>query len=252
MCLLIVRRDPCRALPLIVAANRDEWYHRPALGPRLLRATPRIVGGLDQRSGGTWLAVGGRDMVVGLTNWPQPGGPDPARASRGGLVLALAAEPDATAAARRLQALDGRRYNPCFLVLADRQALWTAQLDASGAVTVRPHEERDWLVLENAPLDGPPSPKQHRVRDRLALLEPSTAWRDPTWLAAVLADHAQPVTAACGGRPPPLLAACVHTEPFGTRSAAILAWDQAGQARYLACEGPPCRAPWHDVSTLLA
>jgi len=57
MCILALAFQVRSDLPLIVAANRDEFYERPTEAPRLLRGAPRIVGGRDARAGGTWLGV---------------------------------------------------------------------------------------------------------------------------------------------------------------------------------------------------
>ena len=51
---------------------------------------PRIVGGRDELSGGTWLAVNQHGVCAGLTNQPLGEAKDPSRRSRGELPLALA------------------------------------------------------------------------------------------------------------------------------------------------------------------
>ena len=57
----------------------------------LAESDPRILGGRDEKAGGTWLAVNEHGVVAGLTNRPAPDGADPARRSRGEIPLALAA-----------------------------------------------------------------------------------------------------------------------------------------------------------------
>jgi uncharacterized protein with NRDE domain len=91
MCLLVVvsRLDP--AAPLVLGANRDERMDRPAVAATVLRPVgPRIIGGLDEETGGTWLALNEHGVVAGLTNRPSPDGRDPSKRSRGELPLALA------------------------------------------------------------------------------------------------------------------------------------------------------------------
>ena len=56
VCTLAIYTRVLPGLPLVVAANRDEFYARPASGPTLLASEPRIVGGRDLLAGGTWLA----------------------------------------------------------------------------------------------------------------------------------------------------------------------------------------------------
>src|SRR6266850_2262989 len=58
MCTLAVYVRQFADTPLVVAANRDEFFARPATPPELLTtAAPRIVGGRDLRAGGTWLGI---------------------------------------------------------------------------------------------------------------------------------------------------------------------------------------------------
>ncbi|MBA3818911.1 MAG: NRDE family protein, partial [Deltaproteobacteria bacterium] len=57
MCTIALLIEVVAGAPLVLAANRDELYARPTRSPEVLRATPRIVGGVDVLSGGTWLAV---------------------------------------------------------------------------------------------------------------------------------------------------------------------------------------------------
>ena len=54
--------------PIIVVANRDEYYDRPTQGPHQLAHTPAIWGGRDTRAGGTWLGVNTYGLAIGLTN----------------------------------------------------------------------------------------------------------------------------------------------------------------------------------------
>ena len=86
MCLLIALSGVVPGAPLIVAANRDEFYRRPAVTMTTLRdADPRVLGGRDELAGGTWLAVNEHGVVAGLTNQPAPGGRDLTKRSRGEL-----------------------------------------------------------------------------------------------------------------------------------------------------------------------
>ncbi len=52
MCLLVVLSRTHPDFPLVVAANRDELFERPALPMTVLRdAGPRILGGVDELAG---------------------------------------------------------------------------------------------------------------------------------------------------------------------------------------------------------
>jgi uncharacterized protein with NRDE domain len=269
MCLLVVgfALDPDR--PLMVGANRDEMLARPAVALTVLRdAVPRILGGRDLRAGGTWLAVNEHGVVAGLTNRPSPGGPDPDRRSRGEIPLALARHPSAeSAAGALLEELDASAYNPCWILLGDRDRLYSIEIDGEGPASTVPLDP-GLHVLENRPL-RPPSPKSEWVRRGVA--EAAAANGDlMAALAQVLTDHRippdaplpdpsadgpvadgpradRPVTdeiATEQPRPVETWAACVHTEEYGTRSSMLVAvsGDKDRRPSLWVADGPPCTA----------
>ncbi len=258
MCLLIVAWYPGEPWPLIVGANRDEWLDRPTTAITVLQAEgPRIVGGRDERAGGTWLAVNQFGVVCGLTNRPMPDGPDPGKHSRGRLPLLAAAQRTAVTATDALvEELGTHGYNPAWLLVGDRHSLSALAVDGKRA-TEPVDLEPGIHVLENAPL-GQPSVKVDHVR---AILEAATAGGVPLWeaLPAVLGDHSVP-DASAGGRHfadgrerrEATLAACVHADGYGTRSSAVIRIP-AGEAdlpEMLVADGPPCTTPFVDTREL--
>ena len=83
MCLLVVASCVVAGEPLIVGANRDEVLERPSTAVTVLdEGPPRIVGGRDELSGGTWLAVNELGVCAGLTNEPMGEAKDPSKRSR--------------------------------------------------------------------------------------------------------------------------------------------------------------------------
>ncbi|MCU7647948.1 NRDE family protein [Pseudomonas piscis] len=85
MCLIVFAWRPGHAQPLIVAANRDEFYARPSLPLAQWPELPQVHAGRDLEAGGTWLGVGADGRFAALTNIRNPHQP-PARRSRGELV----------------------------------------------------------------------------------------------------------------------------------------------------------------------
>jgi uncharacterized protein with NRDE domain len=279
VCLLIALSGVVSDVPLLIAANRDEMYQRPADPITVLRAAqPRILGGRDELAGGTWLAVNEHGVVAGLTNQPT-GARDPAKRSRGELPLAFAAYPDAKTAVTEVCArLDPADYNPCWMLVGDRHALFSVDVSGGHRAGVKELPPGRY-VLENAPLRQT-SAKQQRVAGLVAALDgvgPVEAGRVEAelaeaglvearraeaglveaGLAAVLRDHqpaAGPQRAGPGGpaRPAELSAACVHTERYGTRSAMIVSVGQAGEPRVSVAAGPPCVTPLLDVTGMWA
>ncbi len=253
MCLLVVASRLRADCPLAVAANRDERLDRPASPMEMLRGRPRILGGRDLLAGGSWLAVNRRGVVAALTNRPSPDGRDAAKRSRGELPLRLAAHRSAAEAAAGIEAwLNPSDYNPCWLLVGDRDSLFYVEVAVGkpAAATALPPGLH---VLENRPL-GAPSPKVDWVRRTLP---------DPAALSAealvpaferLLASHDVPALppGEDPARPPETFAACVHAGPYGTRSSTIVlvprARRPAPSVRFTA--GPPCTSPFEDATGL--
>jgi uncharacterized protein with NRDE domain len=248
VCLLIALAGVVPGVPLIVAANRDEFYGRPAVVMTVLReGGPRILGGRDLGAGGTWLAVNEFGVVAGLTNQPVPGGRDVTKRSRGELPLAFAGWPSAAEGVERVCAeLDPAEYNPCWMLVGDRDELFSVGL-AGGQEPEVEQLPPGLHILENVPLRAP-SAKASHVADLVAR-ERAARGDTEEALAAVLRDHEPAVAeAGPGERPPALTAACVHTEQYGTRSALIVTVPEEGLPRLRVADGAPCQAALEDVT----
>lgn len=256
MCLLVVsfRCDPGR--PLVVAANRDERYDRPASPVQVLAEAPAVLGGRDDEAGGTWLAVNEHGVVAGLTNQPAPHGRDPTKRTRGELPLLAARHATAAGAVDALADLDASAYNACSVLVGDPRELFSVELDGEhrGRVTaLRPGR----YVLENRPL-GVPTAKTAYVAGRLDGLCSGAASAPGGFgdgLAGLLADHTVPPPLPGGGddRPPALRSACVHADRYGTRSAIVVTvrggpGDPGRLPEVRAADGPPCTTPFVDRS----
>ncbi len=57
MCLILVVHQPEDPIPLLVLANRDEFYDRPSAAAEYWRDSQPIVAGRDLVSGGTWFGA---------------------------------------------------------------------------------------------------------------------------------------------------------------------------------------------------
>jgi uncharacterized protein with NRDE domain len=264
VCLLIALFQVVDEAPLIVAANRDELFTRPAVTMTVLRdRDPRVLGGRDELAGGTWLAVNEHGVVAGLTNQPAPHGRDASKRSRGELPLAFTACRSAADAIRDVvPELDPANYNPCWMLVGDRESLFSVGL-ASGRQPAVTQLGPGRHVLENRPF-GTPTAKTAQVAAMVAQV-PGTAGLAAAAdaLAGVLSDHrpaadpppappppaAPPAPGATGRvRPPELSAACVHTPTYGTRSAMIITVAAAGPPRLRVADGPPCEVPFRDAT----
>lgn len=246
MCLLVVASRVVAAEPLIVGANRDEVLNRPSTAATVLdEGPPRIAGGRDELSGGTWLAVNEYGVCAGLTNQPLGDAKDPSKRSRGELPLELARHATAADAVAALVAsFHPSQYNGSWLLVGDRISLFFVDFTGSntGRVLALPPGIH---VLENRPL-GETSPKVDLVRDALDIGVGVDGDDVVSAFHRVLADHRNPE-----GEERPNGANCVHLETFGTRSSCIVRVPAGpGVPSLWVADGPPCTTPYEDLSGL--
>ena len=72
MCLVALRWLPDTEWPLIVAANRDEFYQRASAPAHHWPQNPGLFAGLDKEAGGTWMGIHTRGRFAVVTNFMQP------------------------------------------------------------------------------------------------------------------------------------------------------------------------------------
>ena len=238
--------------PLLVGANRDEFFDRPSTSITVLATDgPRILGGRDERAGGTWLAVNESGVFAGLTNQPLGDRRDPTRRSRGELPLLLTGHVDARSAVDAFVAsVTPSDYNGCWLLAGDRTCLFF--LDLTGPGPVRATELPPGLyALENRPLEAP-SPKADQVTESLRKIHGEVgSGQVVSALHRVLGSHLVP-TDPGGADGPAMLPTCVHLDNYGTRSSCTLRYgsDVAEPPLLEVANGPPCTTSFVDVSRL--
>lgn len=183
MCLIVFAWRPGHAQPLVLAANRDEFYDRPSLPLGPWEDAPQVLAGRDLEAGGSWLGLGGGGRFAALTNIRDPRQPRGER-SRGELPLQfLCGEQDAeTFLAELTSRLE--QYSGFNLLLGDRRALYFFNSELGEIRRLMP----GLYGLSNADLDTP-WPKVLRSTAALAktLDDPQ-----PANLLALLGDRQQP------------------------------------------------------------
>jgi uncharacterized protein with NRDE domain len=86
MCLVLFCYQPDGARPLVVAANRDEFYARPARSAHRWEDAPVVFAGRDLSAGGSWLGVTTSGRFATVTNFAEEVSDEQAPKSRGALV----------------------------------------------------------------------------------------------------------------------------------------------------------------------
>ena len=246
MCTLAVYSRTFREYPLVIAANRDEFFDRESLEPDLVPAAPAIYCGRDGIHGGTWLGVNAAGVAAALLNRRTLAPPNPNLRSRGLLCLEALAHPSAASAASALADLPHESYNPFNLLVADAEDLWVFSNPSSRLA--RTKLKPGLHLLTNLDVDDPECPRIAVSTQRFAALLPQggvepTADELVERLHAVLASHDVTLDPR-----EPLLGngLCVHLDTFGTRSSTILLLDRRGEWTYRHCSSAPCRGEFRS------
>jgi len=263
VCTLAVYNGVSAAYPLVVAANRDEFFGRPALAPTLLVQKPAVVAGRDLRAGGTWLGarVDGVGRVAGLLNRrpvaDRPGS-GPGELSRGLLCMDALSAASIDSALATLDARQAARYGGFNLFLAEPGRA----VVIDNGDSVRTTELGEGLsVLTNLDVNDPRCPRLAGATILFASLQPRVAaGEEPQSLvaafAAVLGDHSggteagAPFSSATADYDSPLSRLCVHTPSYGTKSSSLIFVARNGSVRYFHADGPPCTAAFEEVCWL--
>lgn len=247
MCTLAIYFQASREFPLVVAANRDEFFDRAATGPARLEGDPWIVAGRDVRAGGTWLGVNAHRLVAGILNRRGSAFADPTRRSRGLLCLEALHAGSVADARAQVRPQSSTLYNPFNLLVASPEAACVVG-NRSGRMAETALQPGLHL-LTNLELNDPECP---RIAKSYGLfqaageqLRAQTLEDFLARLRTILSDHSTPLDPRSQGPPNNL---CVHTERFGTRSSTLLIYSAtADRFRMWHAAGPPCTTAYVEV-----
>lgn len=227
MCLILVAWRVHPDYPLVVAANRDEFFARPAAEAAWWKDAKNVFAGRDLEAGGTWLGLGRDGRFAGLTNFRDPPRNRNDAPSRGALVADFLTGNESTAAAlARLQA-QGPRYNAFNLFVSDGDSLGIYE-SASGSARIL---EPGIYALSNHLLDTP-WPKVTAGKSRLA--RALRALPDDTPLRELLRDDrpapdaALPRTGVSLAWERMLSSAFIRAPGYGTRCSTVITRDRYG------------------------
>ncbi|KJR41466.1 protein of unknown function DUF833 [Candidatus Magnetoovum chiemensis] len=89
MCLIVFGYKIDKKYMLILSANRDEFFDRPAAALNVWEDKPQIIGGRDLKQGGTWMAFNKNGRFAALTNVRDPASIKSDARSRGDLATSF-------------------------------------------------------------------------------------------------------------------------------------------------------------------
>ena len=232
MCLALIAWQSHPDYPLVVVANRDEFYARRTRPAAWWGQTVSLLGGRDEEAGGTWFGVNRRGRFALVTNVRAPTERNPHAPSRGALVVAALQSADPAGrwlegAAERARTLNG--FNLVVgdsLALRDRRTTPEVHYYSNRADGGPRRLEAGIYGLSNAFLDTP-WPKVTRAVAHFACQLAQRVDVDAmlTLLAdrEVARDHELPTTGVPIDWERALSAIQIRANGYGTRASTVLA-----------------------------
>ncbi len=225
MCLIVFAWQLMPATPLVAAANRDEFYDRPALSAGWWEDHPDIYAGRDLHAGGTWMGVTRCSRFAAITNIRAPSERRTDVPSRGQLVkdyLASSLTPKEYIE-RISQETD--HYNGFNLLVGNRDTLiWYSNRGQANPLNGKALYPGIY-GLSNALLNDP----WHKVvktranfGSLLCTSAPDEAYFDMLSDSTLTPDNRLPETGVDLPTERMLSAVCIHSPGYGTRSSSLV------------------------------
>lgn len=124
MCLILIAWRVHADYPLVVAANRDEFFARATQPAAFWQNAPQVLAGCDGEAGGTWMGVTRAGRFAALTNFRDPAQNRAGAPSRGALVAEFLTGSEGPQDYLGRIAARGSGYNGYNLLAGDGETLW--------------------------------------------------------------------------------------------------------------------------------
>ena len=229
MCLILFAYDFHPDYHLILAANRDEYYARPASPIGFWADVPHVLAGRDLKEMGTWLGVTRSGRMAAITNFRDPVLVRPNAPTRGYLVSNFLTGEDAPKNYMEKIEQTGKNYNGFNLLAGDSAALYYYSNHGKQIQHLKPGIHG----LSNRLLDTP-WPKVEKGKKQLENIVQNPGDPDTDAMFEMLLDpscppdHLLPDTGV-GIEMERMLAPLFITSPnYGTRCSSILLIDKSG------------------------
>lgn len=124
MCLILFANGVRSDTPLLLAANRDEYFDRQAAPAAFWKEPEGMLAGRDLEAGGTWLGITRAGRFAAITNYRDPASRKMEAPSRGGLVTGFLSGGMAPEQYLRSIVPGAQRYNGFSMIAGDAAGLW--------------------------------------------------------------------------------------------------------------------------------
>jgi uncharacterized protein with NRDE domain len=249
MCLILFAHKADPDYPLIMAANRDEAFARPAAPAAFWDDLPHICAGRDLSKGGTWLGITRAGRIAAVTNYRDPTAPRDAPLSRGALVKDFLAGAAAPEHYLREASARGDQYNGFILIAGDVQRLYWLSNRGPGVEPIAPGVHGLSNHLLNTPW-----PKIQRAKQSMASLIGVGETGLASGLFKVLADRTQaadhelPDTGVGLQREREVSSIFVSGERYGTRASTVVLLHRNGSVLFVERSYGPLGVPLGEVA----
>jgi len=229
MCLIVLAYRVHPSYPVVIAANRDEFYARPTAALAQWPDAPNIVAGRDLEGGGTWMGISREGRLAALTNYRDPGRQRAEAPSRGHLVRDFLGGSGSLNQYIQKLSSTGEDYNGYNIILYARNR-WVYYSNRGAA----PREIPPGIHGLSNHLLNTPWPKVQRscraVERLLASKRPPAvmALMDILQDRTIPPDDALPRTGVGLEWERRLGAVFIHSAIYGTRSSTVLLMDREG------------------------
>ena len=202
VCLILVAFKVGQEHPLVVAANRDEYFARPTSAAHYWQDHPNIFGGRDLQEHGTWMGVSTTGRFAAVANWSRTNEQGSDYRSRGDLVREfLLSDNKSLEFVRSIKYSD---YRGCNLIVCDGVSLVYWSNHENFFRLCRP----GYFAISNASLNN----NSPRVKFGRSQFEQLATKQDTNSLLELLGPKEPPQDSDC----------FVFGETYGTRSSTTL------------------------------
>ena len=235
MCLILVAHRTHPRYRLVVAANRDEFFQRPATAADYWSDAPHVLGGRDLEKGGTWMGVATDGRWAAVTNFRDGTSPEPGTRSRGDLVASYLCGSTGTQVYLASMQPRAREYRGFNLLAGDAGGLHYLSNKDDASMMLAP----GIYGLSNHFLDSPWPKVEHgkaALRDALAGSPKPNSLIEA--LLAALSDRSiaeerlLPSTGISKEWEKQLSAVFISTPGYGTRGSTVLLIDHNGEVHF--------------------
>lgn len=237
MCLILFAAGVHARYALVVAANRDEAYARPAAPLHFWDDHPQVCAGRDLEQGGTWLGFARTGRFAAITNYRQGTRIDVAPRSRGELTRDfLTGDSSAPEYLGRVSSL-ASEYHGYSLILGGAEGLYfhSNRGSVQGPVPIAPGLHG----LSNRSLDEPWPKVRHGICVLGDLLQAdestlTSGLFDMLADRTIAPDELLPSTGITVERERDLSPAFIAGDVYGTRASTVLLVNSEGEVVF--CE----------------